>query len=85
MRPQDIKLGATKNLSRIALIKPILDANVIKEIADKYCPMERSHSLTNGDALSVMILNRLTSPTPLYRIQDWAEPCRSAAASNHLQ
>jgi len=63
VRPQDIKLGTTKNLGGIALLKPMLDDIGIKEIADKYCPMERSHALTNVDALSVMILNRLTSQT----------------------
>lgn len=70
---QDIRLGATKNLGKIALLKPILDDIGIREIADRYCPMERSHAITNGQALYVMILNRLTSPTPLYRVEEWAE------------
>ncbi len=70
--PQDIKLGATKNLGGIALLKPILDDIGIGEIVNRYCPMERNCGLTNGDALNVMILNRLTSPTPLYMVQDWA-------------
>jgi len=73
VKTQDIKLGTTKNLVGIALLKPILDDIGIREIADKYCSMERSHSLTNGDALNVMILNRLTSPAPLYRVEKWAD------------
>jgi transposase len=70
--PKDILSKSTKNLGAIALIKPILDGIGIKEIVDGYAPMERERGITNGDAIEVMVLNRLTSPTPLYSVEEWA-------------
>jgi transposase len=58
----------------LALIKPLLDRSGIKESVDKYAPMERNgRTISNGEAVEVMIMNRLTSPTPLFRVEDWAE------------
>lgn len=62
-------------LGAIALIKPLLDRAGIKEIVDQYAPMERNGGrgrISNGEAAEVMIMNRLTSPTPLFRVEDWA-------------
>ncbi len=73
--PKDILSKSTKNLGAIALIKPILDGIGIKEIVDGYSPMERERGITNGDAIQVMVLNRLTSPTPLYSVEEWARVC----------
>lgn len=73
MNQADVTRKTTKNLGAIALLKPVLDGIGIKEIADRYCPMGRNYGITNGDALNVMILNRLTSPTPLYRVEEWAD------------
>ena len=57
------------------MIKPILDGIGIREIVDGYAPMERERGITNGDAIQVMVLNRLTSPTPLYSVEEWARVC----------
>jgi hypothetical protein len=62
----------TRNLGGIALIKPILDGIAVKDIVDRFCPMKRNRGITNGEAVEVMIMNRLTSPTPLLRVEDWA-------------
>jgi transposase len=70
--PKDILSKSTKNLGAISLIKPVLDGIGIKGIVDGYAPMERERGITNGDAIQVMVLNRLTSPTPLYSVEEWA-------------
>jgi hypothetical protein len=37
--------------------------------------MERERGMTNGDAIQVMVLNRLTSPSPLCSVEDSARVC----------
>ena len=63
----------TKNVGAIALIKPVLDALGVKEAVDRYCPMDRKRSITHGQAVEVMVMNRLTSPTPLLHVEEWAK------------
>jgi hypothetical protein len=62
----------TRNLRWIALIKLILDGIGVKGIVDRVCTMQRNRGITNGEAVEVMIMNRLTSQTPLLRVEDWA-------------
>lgn len=62
----------TKNVGAIALIKPVLDALGVRETVDRYCPMDRVRGITHGQAVEVMVMNRLTSPTPLCHVEEWA-------------
>jgi hypothetical protein len=62
-----------KNIGNITLIKPLFDSIGIRKIIDGYCPMERDgDGITNGEAIEVMVLNRLTSPTPIVHVEEWA-------------
>jgi len=70
---ESIVAKVTKNVGGIALIKPVLDALGLKEAVDRYCPMERGRGITHGQAVEVMIMNRLTSPTPLCHVEEWAK------------
>ncbi|MBI2937617.1 MAG: IS1634 family transposase [Thaumarchaeota archaeon] len=72
MKPVDVLSTSAKNLGGIALIKPVLDSIGLNEIVDRYAPMERKRGISHGDAIEVMVMNRLTSPTPLFRVEDWA-------------
>jgi hypothetical protein len=56
------------------LVKPVLDGIGIKEVVDGYAPMERE-GIMNGEAIQVIVLNRLTSPTPLYSVEELASVC----------
>jgi transposase len=63
----------TKNIGGMTLIKPLLDSIGIGKIVDEYCPMERDvDGITNGQAIEALVLNRLTSPTPLVHVEEWA-------------
>jgi transposase len=46
----------------------------LREIIDVACPMREvsSAALTHGQVIEVLAANRLTSPAPLLRVQDWA-------------
>jgi transposase len=42
-------------------------------IVDRACPIRTDVAiLTHGQVIEALVANRLTSPSPLYRVQDWA-------------
>jgi transposase len=41
-------------------------------IVDRACPVRQVATLTHGQVIEVLVANRLTSPTPLWRVEDWA-------------
>lgn len=71
----EIVSSRVRNLGLFTLLKPILDRLQIAETMDRYLPMRSRWDLgvSHGQALEMLILNRLMSPKPLYRIQSWAE------------
>jgi transposase len=46
----------------------------LREIIDAACPMREvsTAALTHGQVVEVLVANRLTSPAPLLRLQEWA-------------
>jgi hypothetical protein len=42
-------------------------------IVDRACPVREVATLTHGQVIEVLVANRLTSPTPLRRVEDWAQ------------
>ncbi|MFG1711330.1 IS1634 family transposase [Nonomuraea sp. M3C6] len=44
----------------------------IAGIVDRACPVRSDAYLTHGQVIEVLIANRLTSPSPLWRVEDWA-------------
>ena len=70
---ESIVSKTTKNIGAIALIKPVLDALGVRETVDRYCPMDRNRGITHGQAVEAMVMNRLTSPTPLCHVEGWAK------------
>lgn len=41
-------------------------------IVDRACPIRQVATLTHGQVIEALVANRLTSPTPLWRVEDWA-------------
>jgi transposase len=41
-------------------------------IVDRACPVREVATLTHGQVIGALVANRLTSPTPLWRVEDWA-------------
>ena len=39
---------------------------------DRLCPVRSVAKLTHGQVIEALVANRLTSPTPLLRVEDWA-------------
>lgn len=48
---------------------PILEELGVAEVVDKYCFTEAE--VEHGTVLSVLVLNRLTAPRPLYKVARW--------------
>ncbi|MEV0621699.1 IS1634 family transposase [Nonomuraea sp. NPDC050404] len=44
----------------------------IRELVDAACPVRDVAGLTHGQAIEVLVANRLTSPAPLVHVQEWA-------------
>ncbi len=65
----------TYNLGPLIFLKPILKTLQIRETIDRYLSMRRhsNQGVSHGEVLEALIVNRLMSPRPLYRIQFWAE------------
>jgi transposase len=44
----------------------------LQGIIDRACPIRQVATLTHGQVIEVLVANRLTSPTPLWRVEEWA-------------
>jgi transposase len=44
----------------------------LQGIVDRACPVRGVATLTHGQVIGALVANRLTSPTPLRRVEDWA-------------
>jgi transposase len=44
----------------------------LRGIVDRACPVREVATLTHGQVICALVANRLTSPTPLRRVEDWA-------------
>jgi hypothetical protein len=44
----------------------------LQGVVDRACPIREVATLTHGQVIQVLVANRLTSPTPLRRVEDWA-------------
>jgi hypothetical protein len=44
----------------------------LEGIVDRACPIREVATLTHGQVICALVANRLTSPTPLLRVEDWA-------------
>jgi hypothetical protein len=44
----------------------------LRGIVDRACPVREVATLTHGQVICALVANRLTSPAPLRRVEDWA-------------
>ena len=59
-------------LGSLPVIASFLDQLNVAGIIDELCPIRDVALATHGRVIEAMIANRLTSPTPLVRVIDWA-------------
>ena len=61
------------------LIRHYLDRLNVEDILASHLPQGRAGTLSHAQALCVLVHNILTSPGPLYRLENWAEPIEPGA------
>src|SRR5208282_5850339 len=68
----DVPQQQYKMLGSLPVIASFCARTGIAEVIDEQAPVRSVATLTAGQAVEAMVCNRLTSPTPLVHIQDWA-------------
>jgi len=53
----------------LLFLYPILEELGVAEVVNRYCPTEAE--VEHGTVVSVLVLNRLTAPRPLYKVARW--------------
>jgi transposase len=67
--------GLAHVVGSLALLRPLLSAMGIRALVDRLVPMqrERDDGISHGQVVETLIANRLISPRPLSRIDEWAK------------
>jgi hypothetical protein len=62
----------TKIIGSVALAKPVVSRIGFAKIIDTLVPCDKQQKVSHGQVVEILVGNRLTSPTPLYGVEDWA-------------
>src|SRR6266700_2128877 len=62
----------TKRLGALPVVAEFLHRLRVAESVDGLCPVRDLALATHGEVIEALVANRLTSPRPLVRVQDWA-------------
>ena len=65
-------LSVEKALGALPVIAALCRRLDIAGIVDRACPIREVAYVTHGQVIEALVANRLTSPTPLVHIEDWA-------------
>jgi transposase len=61
-----------KTLGALPVVASFCQRLDLEGIVDRACPVREVATLTHGQVICALVANRLTSPTPLRRVEDWA-------------
>jgi transposase len=62
----------TKRLGALPVVAEFLHRLRVAETVDGLCPARDLALATHGEVIEALVANRLTSPRPLVRVEDWA-------------
>ena len=69
----------TRTIGPLVLTTPVLRQLGLSEIIDRYCPVAEQADMGHGAVAEMVVQCRLTEPTALYDMPDWAERYGMAA------
>ncbi|KQM03183.1 hypothetical protein FF86_104644, partial [Frankia sp. CpI1-P] len=61
-----------KMLGALPVVRDFLRRLGVASVVDRLCPVREDARLTHGQVIEVLIANRLTCPTAMVRVADWA-------------
>jgi transposase len=61
-----------KQLGALPVVADFCRRLDLRGIIDRACPVREVATLTHGQVIEALVANRLTSPAPLRRVEDWA-------------
>jgi Domain of unknown function (DUF4277) len=61
-----------KLLGALPVVADLCQRLDLRGIIDRACPVREVATLTHGQVIQALVANRLTSPTPLWRVEEWA-------------
>jgi transposase len=64
--------GVDKPLGGLGVVARFCDRLGIAEVVDEVCPVRDVARVSHGQVIEALVANRLTSPTPMLHVQDWA-------------
>lgn len=67
---QEVERKTTEVLGSIVFTLPFIQSLGLQQIVDKHCPYDGA--LSHGQVFVIIVLNRLHSPHPLYKVGEWA-------------
>lgn len=76
MRGEQVRYGqpsVEKALGALPVVADYCRRLDLAGIIDRACPVRDVAILTHGQVIEALVANRLTSPTPLWRVADWAQ------------
>ena len=66
-----------KVIGSVALAKPVVSRMGFAKLIDPLVPCDPQQKVSHGQVVEILVANRLTSPTPLYGVEQWAEDIAS--------
>lgn len=64
-----------KWVGSLPLIRQVSRKLGIRAVVDRLCPIREVADYTHGEIVEILVANRLTSPQPLYAVNEWAQGC----------
>ena len=66
---QNFRNGCRNNKT---LAKPVIGRMGFAKVIDTLVPSDEQQKVSHGQVVEILVANRLTSPTPLYGVEQWA-------------
>ncbi len=64
-----------KRLAALPVVADLCRRLEVAGIVDRLCPVREFARISHGEVVEASIANRLTSPSPMWKVDEWAADC----------